>query len=249
MSYLPTQEAVYVPAARLYARKLNEARPADFGLTRSYEFVPSVEEAELSNNNDGIDGVFMTRAKKVSGTVNIEIDLFTGRNIAMWAYGEEVFHTQTASTGLVVDEDDVIAGQATKLNGLNVTNLELTAGATVLVEGVHYSLNAKMGLIRWLQSFANVSGTYARPVIVANDAKSVINVLSASGGIEVILTVEGTSDVGQQVLIQDQRVRLRPASGMAAISQDADFGTLSFEGTLIKNALSPATPYGTITLV
>ena len=118
-----------------------------------------------------------------------------------------------------------------------------------LVAGVHYSLNAAAGIIRWLQAFANVSGTYDRPVIVANDGKSVVRVLTASGGIEVVLTLEGTSDVGQQVLIQDQRVRLRPSAAMAAISQDADFGTLSLEGTLVKNDQNPAAPYGTITLL
>lgn len=249
MSYLATTEAVFVPAGRLYARKLTEARGADFGLTRTFEVTPEVEEVNLDNNNDGVSATFTTRAKRVGGTVSIELDLVTGRNLAMWAYGEEAFHTQSSATGLVVDEDDIVAGQITKLAGLNVTNVVLTAGSTTLVAGVDYSLNVAAGIIRWLKPFANVTGTYDRPVIVANDGKSIVRILKANGGIEVILTLEGTSDVGQQVLIEELRVRLRPSGSMAGISQDADFGMLSLEGTIVKNDLNPTEPYGRITLL
>lgn len=249
MSFLPTTDAVFVPAGRLYARKLTEARAADFGLTRSYEFTPAVEEVELRNNNSGVDTLFTTRTKTVGGTVAFEVDLVTARNLAFWAYGEEAFHTQTASTGLVVNETGVIAGQITKLSGLNVTALVLTAGATALVDGTDYALNAKAGLIRWRKSFATVSGTYGRPAMTSADAKSIVRVMTATGGIELFLTLEGTSDVGQQLLIEGQRVRIRPSGSMVGISQDADFGTMAFEGSLIANDLNPAEPFGRITLL
>ncbi|MCG6111561.1 MAG: hypothetical protein MEQ74_05150 [Paracoccus sp.] len=249
MSFLPTTEAVFVPAGRLYARKLTEARAADFGLTRSYEFTPEVVEAELRNNNSGVDTLFTTRTKTVGGTVSFEVDLVTARNLAFWAYGQEAFHTQSASTGLVIDEDDIIAGQITKLNGLNVTDVTITAGATALVAGVDYSLNAKAGLIRWLKNYASAGGTYGRPAITSADAKSIVRVMTATGGIEVFLTLEGTSDVGQQLLIEGQRVRIRPSGSMAGISQDADFGTMAFEGSLIANDLNAAEPFGRITLL
>ena len=249
MSYLATTEAVFVPAGRLSARKLTEARGADFGLTRTFELTPTVEEVELRNNNNGIDAVFTTRPKMVGGTVNIEVDLVLARNLAFWAYGEEAFHTQASGTGLVIDEDDVIAGQITKLPGLNVTAVVLTADAVPLVAGVDYALNAKAGIIRWLRPFPNVTGTYARPAIVENDRKAIVRVLTETGGIEVILMLEGTSDVGQQLLIEELRVRLRPSGAMAGISQDADFGTLSFEGTLIYNDLNVDEPFGRITLL
>lgn len=249
MSFIANTENVFVPAGRLYARKLTETRPADFGLTRTFEFDPDVEEVELRNNNNGVDSVFTTRLKQIGGTVNIELDLMTARNLAFWAYGEAAFVTQDAETGLTITATNILPGQITKLNGMNITNLSLTDGSEPLVSGVDYAFDASAGLIRWLTEQSSVTGTYNRPELTASDKKSIIKLMTKAAGVEVVLTCYGTSDTGQRVLLEDMRVRLRPGGPMGFINQDDDFGGIALEGTLVFNDLSPDAPYGRITFL
>lgn len=246
MSFIASQDSVYVPAGQLYARLLTETRPSDFGLTRSFELTPEVEEAELRNNNeDGVSSLFTKRPKQVGGTVNIELDLLTARNLMLYAYGEEIFHTQDALVDEVISEANIIAGQMTKIPAFNVSNVNIIG----LTAGVDYKVDASAGVIRWLTNQSSVSGTYDVDEITSTNAKSMVRILKAKNGIEIILTMIGTSDVGQRVSVEDLRVRLTPSAAMSFINQDDDFGTLSLEGDIIRNDLVPEAPFGTVTFL
>ncbi|RDC69682.1 hypothetical protein DLJ49_18765 [Rhodovulum sp. 12E13] len=246
MSFLPNGDNATVLTGYLYGRKPSETRPSSFGLVRTFTYTPEVEEAELENNNSGVNALIKTRSRTVGATVSLVLDELTARNLAMALMAEEADLTQTGETGISISESNIVAGQITRLSGRNVSNLSLQDDqANTLVEGQHYRLESTPGYIRWLVDLPSVTGTCDTGSVDATANMTTLSLLQRVQGTEVFLTLIPTNE-GPQTVVEDVLVQLRPSGAISFTEQGSDFQSLELEGKALRNLADDQHPFGRV---
>lgn len=181
---------------------------------------------------------------------------FDPQNLALATLGESSVLTQTAAT---VTDETLAAATVTGLKGKyfqtskrNISTVNITQGATVLVNGTDYEVvNADTGLIRILPTGSTVAdGTallidYAAAAITsADDINQIKGAVVAA--VEGVLLFRANNTTGGNKEVKVFRASLTPNGELGLISDE--FGKWTLEGKALSDAAgayggSASSPY------
>lgn len=249
--YLAESSTVNQPAGDVSSTTIvgNKGRFRDLGsrnvgVLRAYHGAvaggPFVAGETVTGGTSGATAVVLEVDSVVGGTNTLDLftiggtppfvdgEVLTGGTSTATATTDFTGQTQDATTGLVFDTTDMF--------------VETTVGTTRLVKGTDYTIDSKVGRIKFLSggTFTEAEDITVRGYALATTYVSVNGF--ADTEVEGFLRFVGDNASGPSQELKIWRVALRPDGEVAYIGDD--FATLSFTGEILKDeACHPTIPF------
>lgn len=247
--YLPSGDNITLLNAKAYFLADGATRPASVGYIDSFSWTPSIEKAEKSNGNSGVQRTIKTKIKKMEAEVSVKLAEVAARQLAMALQATSTNYTQAAVKGATITATNVVPGELVDLGALRVSEVSAVAGAVSLVEGVNYVLMAEAGAAEILTPHPEVIFTASAPEITAADARVSLSILANAEGVKGVWTLIGTNQDGERGRLDGVRTELTPSGAVSFISEDGDFQSIELSGKCVSNPALPLTPFGRWTVI
>lgn len=210
-----------------------------FGNVTAFSISTADEVKEKYGAIDKSRGLLKAVTTKRTVTLKITGDYFSPENLMLNTMGALGTFTQTAGTktGLTITTS-AKKGRFYPLAHRNVSAVVLKSGATTLVEGTDYSVDAVSGRIFIAPAGSVTEGS----TLTADYSYSTISASTIEGGkaglIEAFIRFVGDPAAGPAYEVQVFKVQLTPDGELGFISDD--FGSWSLTGKVLADASRPA---------
>ena len=227
--------------AFLSFRHEGKTKYVKLGPADSTEFTPNITEVESWSNEFGDRRLIGTFPTQKDGTVVIN-------GLQMWhefAYqslfmSELKYLTQTAATAVPFTIEDVAVGDRIRIDAIKATNIDLSVGATALVEDTHFLFHAKTGFLEIIalpvDATGDAEGTYDKPAITEADKLLDLSIMETSGvrgELSVVGVIQGGPGEEVEMILKD--VKFLP-NGAISSGDTANLNTWSITGRVYSTA-------------
>lgn len=207
------------------------------GNCKSLQLSTSVDKSEHKESWSGNRGVDRVTYKGKSVTGKLTTEDMSPKLLAQALWGS----TAAILTGVVVGESlNAFKGGVSFLAQQNVSAATFSLGATALVEGIDYELDAPFGTVHWIAtSTALLAVDETTPDVItagySYGGAIRLEVFTQAVAPERYLRFEGLNGVDGSVrLVEVWAAQMDPMSGLDFISEDIASGDISFNATLAK---------------
>lgn len=242
MSKLPSRENISIPAGEIFFEPKGAARPYSLGHIASFSWTPSVEVEPVYSSITGV----RTKIDEIEKDVNVSISLTLQEMrpdiMGMAMAGAVSSLTQEAAVAETITVTGVKEGEVIDLGYLDATVSDVTVDMNPAEEGSEYTVLKGAGHV-----IARADGdyeiTFDAPAITATDARSVIQILNATG-LEGTFTVVQKNPKGKRYMLRKFRATLQPNSEIPLHSDGSSVMNVEMSGAGVYNDALPATPWG-----
>lgn len=225
----------------LYVRPLNKSHFKNTGHAESVNRNLSVTRENIYGSGSGTRQKLDVNVTETGGTLSIVLRESTAFNMALAnASDTDLVYTQQAASAVILTGTNAQAGDAVSLGYTGVTDVTVTNGATDLVRGTDYDLDAAAGVIEWKKPISTYDITFDAPAVVAADRQAKIALLQKPEGITCeIMVVQKQKRGSKRYKFINAIATFFPEGDMTLIKEDAAPVTITLTGELIPNPNVP----------